>query len=126
MVLVDEVIEVSAERRRARCRCRVSEESPLAAAGGVPPLLVVEMMVQSAACLKGYVELMKGLPVRPAYLVRMDELSLGRAVTPGETVEVAAQEVRGLGDYFVYSAEAGSAAGASARGTLGFIVDTEA
>jgi predicted hotdog family 3-hydroxylacyl-ACP dehydratase len=122
MVLVEELLEVRVEEGVARCRCRLPEDSPLAQEGGMPRMLVIEMLAQSAACLKGYIELMKGEPIRPAYLVRIDDLELGRSPRPGESIEVRAVQERSLGDYFVYSASA--ADGDVASGTLRFVVET--
>jgi predicted hotdog family 3-hydroxylacyl-ACP dehydratase len=122
MVLVEELLEVRLEEGIAVCRCRLAQDSPLVADGGVPGMLVIEMLAQSAACLKGYIELMKGEPIRPAYLVRIDDLELGRTPLPGEAVEVRAVQERSLGDYFVYTASA--AGGEVASGTLRFVVET--
>lgn len=122
MVLVTEILEVRMEDGVVRCRCCLPSGSPLVVAGQVPEMLVIEMLAQSAACLKGYIELMKGLPIRPAYLVRIDDLEIGRIPEPGEAVEVEAVQERSLGDYFVYTAHA--AGGEVARGTLRFVVET--
>jgi predicted hotdog family 3-hydroxylacyl-ACP dehydratase len=124
MVLVEELLDVDEEGGTVRCRCRLPVDSPLVHEGEVPRMLLIEMLAQSAACLKGYVELMRGLPIRPAYLVRIDDLELVRAPRPGEAVEVEARERRGLGDYFVYAAHAVVKGQDVARGTLRFVVDS--
>lgn len=124
MVLVEELLEVDEDRAEARCRCRIGPDSPLLQDGRIPRMLVIEMLAQSAACLKGYVELKRGLPIRPAYLVRIDDLELGRMPLPGEAVEVEAVEQRGLGDYFVYEARALAAGERVAAGSLRFVVES--
>ncbi len=123
MVLVKEVLDVDVTGMKTRCRCSVPLGSPILDDGQVPQMLVVEMLAQSAACLKGYVELLRGTPVRPAYLVRIDGLDLGRPPMPGEDVIVVATEQRGFGDYFVYHAQARTDQCTLACGSLGFVVE---
>ena len=124
MVLVEELLEVDEDRAVARCRCRIGMDSPLLQGGRIPLMLMIEMLAQSAACLKGYIELKRGLPIRPAYLVRIDDLDLVRMPAPGEAVEVETVEQRGLGDYFVYEARATMGGERAAEGSLRFVVES--
>jgi predicted hotdog family 3-hydroxylacyl-ACP dehydratase len=123
MVLVESMIDVDPDAGVVRCGCRLPAASPLVTDGSMPAMLVIEMLAQTAACLKGYLELMKGLPVRPAYLVRIDGLEIGRSPEPGEAVEVEAHEERSLGDYFVYAARAVAGGETIARSTMRFVVE---
>lgn len=124
MVLVEELLDVDEDRAVARCRCRVEPGSPLVQDGRLPRMLMIEMLAQSAACLKGYIELKRGLPIRPAYLVRIDDLEILHAPAPGDAVEVEAVEQRGLGDYFVYRASATLGDTRVAEGSLRFVVES--
>ena len=124
MVLVEELLAVDEDRAVARCRCRIGRDSPLLQDGRIPRMLMIEMLAQSAACLKGYIELKRGLPIRPAYLVRIDDLVLERMPAPGEAVEVETVEQRGLGDYFIYEARAVVGGVRAAEGSLRFVVES--
>ncbi len=123
MVLVEEVLRIDEESGAVSCNCALPEGSGLVRDGRAPGLIVIEMLAQSAACLKGWVELRRGNPVRPAYLVRVDDLALGRPPWPGERVTVEAREVRSVADYYLYEATASSRGEVLARGTLRFMVD---
>jgi predicted hotdog family 3-hydroxylacyl-ACP dehydratase len=124
MVLVERLLAVDEDRAVARCRCRIGSDSPLLQEGRIPRMLMIEMLAQSAACLKGYIELKRGLPIHPAYLVRIDDLVLSRMPDPGEAVEVETTEQRGLGDYFVYAARATMDGEQVAEGSLRFVVES--
>jgi predicted hotdog family 3-hydroxylacyl-ACP dehydratase len=123
MVLVDSLVSVDVDACVTRTTCRMSQDSPLAVDGRVPRMLVLEMLAQSAACLKGYIELMKGLPVRPAYLVRVDDLNIAERPRAGQRVDVEAWQQRSLGDYFVYESRATLDGRPVASGTMRFVVE---
>ena len=123
MVLVESLIEMDEDRGIARCMCVLPAGSPVAAAGRFPRMLVIEMLAQTAACLKGYIELKHGLPIRPAYLVRIDDLEIVRIPEQGERIEVEARQERSLGGYFVYEAHCTACGDRIAGGTLRFVVE---
>ena len=123
MVLVEEVVHLDEAAGTVRCLCRLPLDSGLVTGGSGPRMIVIEMLAQSAACLKGWTELRRGNPVRPAYLVRVDDLGIGRAPDPGEAVVVEAREARGVADYFIYEARAEAGGEVLASGTLRFMVD---
>lgn len=123
MVLVEEVLHMDDVAGIVRCLCRLPRDSGLVSGGAGPRLIAIEMLAQSAACLKGWIELKRGNPVRPAYLVRVDDLEIGRGPDPGEAVVVEARETRGVADYFIYEARAEAGGDVLASGTLRFMVD---
>lgn len=124
MVVVRRLLKLDTEAFTASCLCQVSSDSPLVRGGWPPRMILVEMLAQSAACLKGYMELMKGRRVRPAYLVRADEVRTEATPVPGQDVTVTVKALRGLGDYFIYEASASGPSGTLASGTLRFIVQS--
>ena len=74
-------------------------------------LVLVEMMAQAYATLRGYENLLKGKPVQRGYLVGIRKAGFLRRPDPGDELAVRVRTVKALGDFFV-------AEGSVAKGDL--------
>lgn len=70
----------------------------------VDPLVLVELMAQAYAAVKGYRDLMTGQPVRKGYLVGIKRLEVVSVPTVGERLAISVRTVASFGGFAVAEA----------------------
>lgn len=96
MILLDEVLSVSADGVHARTRARRDGLFAPSGERDLPPWMGLEYLAQAIAAWAGFHELEAGRPVRPGFLVgaRSFHSDAGR-IPCGEPLEVRAERVFG-------------------------------
>jgi 3-hydroxyacyl-[acyl-carrier-protein] dehydratase len=118
MVLVDEIERVEEES----CRFHVKEDFFLIGEKGIPEVVLVEIMAQASACLKGWIDVHRGLPVRIGYLVGIEEASFHEPLRPGDRLEIEAEMTQEFSDYFGFNCRVSREGMAVADAVLRFMV----
>lgn len=98
MRLVDTLIEVNADDGVATA-CIRQDNPMLAADGTLEEVALIELMAQSYAALKGYVDSKAGLSVRRGFLTGVKEFRCHAAVRAGDQLQVTIETVAKL-DHF--------------------------
>lgn len=122
MVLVDEIEGVEEETRTIRCSLRVKEDFFLLGDEGIPEVVLVEIMAQASACLKGWIDVHRGLPVRIGYLVGIEEVNFHEALRPGDRLQIDAGMTQELSDYFGFACRVSREGTPVADALLSFMV----
>jgi 3-hydroxyacyl-[acyl-carrier-protein] dehydratase len=122
MVLVDEIERVEEASRTIRCSFRVKEDFFLCGEEGIPGVVLVEIMAQASACLKGWIDVHRGLPVRIGYLVGIEEVNFHDELRPGDRLEIDAEMTQELSNYFGFSCRVSRDGAPVADALLSFMV----
>lgn len=94
MILLDEVVSVSADAVHARTRPRDDGRLAPAGEGGLPAWMGMEYLAQSIAAWSGFHELEQGRPVRPGFLVGARSFHSSAARLPcGVELDVTAERL---------------------------------
>jgi 3-hydroxyacyl-[acyl-carrier-protein] dehydratase len=113
-LLVDRVVEVRGET--VRCERRITADDPLCA-DGLPELLVVEALAQTAACLMG-----SGFGEHRGYFVSANSFQFDGRAQPGDTIALSATKTAALGALHRFDGEARVDGRVIARGQMTFAV----
>lgn len=100
MVLIDEIEWVEEETKTCRCNFRIREDFFLVENETIPEAALVEIMAQASACLKGWIDVHRGLPVRAGYLVGIEEVNFHNVPAKGDRLDIDAEMVDEISDYF--------------------------
>jgi predicted hotdog family 3-hydroxylacyl-ACP dehydratase len=102
MRFVDRLISCDTEAGSGTVEAVVQQEGFLATPGGtVVPAALLEMIAQAYAAVKGYVNLVRGRPVRGGYLVGIRTGWVREGAAPGDRLEVAVETEGSFGDFSV-------------------------
>ena len=74
-------------------------------AGRLEPVALVEMIAQSYAALRGYLDCHSGLPVREGFLVGVRKLHIHGAVQAGDRLEITVRTVAEIDGFAVADGE---------------------
>ena len=102
-----------------RTEVRVTEQGLLVDDdGNLEPVALVEMIAQSFAAMRGYIDQRSGLPVREGFLVGVRRMELHRPVSVGDRLEIAVQTSAQIGPFAVAEGEVRRGAEVVASGSL--------
>ena len=90
--------------------------------GRVVDVILVEIMAQASACLKGWIDVHRGLPVRIGYLVGIDEAVFQVLPGPGDRLNVYTEMVEEISDYYRFRCSIEREKERVAHGLLSFMV----
>jgi len=122
MVLVDEILWVEEGSRTTRCAAAVPADFFLVEEGAIPDVVLIEMMAQASACLKGWIDVHRGLPVKIGYLVGIDTSAFHAPLRPGDRLTVDARMLDEISGYFRFECAVERDGAAVAEATLSFMV----
>lgn len=122
MVLIDEILWVEEGTKTAACTFRVPEDFFLLHDGRVVDVILVEIMAQASACLKGWIDVHRGLPVRIGYLVGIEEAVFQVLPGPGDRLHVRTEMVEEISDYYRFRCSIEREKERVAHGLLSFMV----
>ncbi|WP_321366894.1 hypothetical protein [uncultured Desulfuromusa sp.] len=104
MRLVDQLLEI--EGRNGMVAAQIGAECPLVDMNGkLEDIALVELIAQSYAALKGYLDRLQEKPVRQGFLVGIKKLNWSGAVFVGEQLLVKIRTLAELDDFAVAEGE---------------------
>ena len=102
MRLVDRLTDCDPESGSGTVETRVPGDGLFTAAGGrLDPTALFEMIAQAYAAVKGYGNLVRGLPVRGGYLVGIRAGRVRESAAAGDRLEIDVRTERSFGDFSV-------------------------
>jgi 3-hydroxymyristoyl/3-hydroxydecanoyl-(acyl carrier protein) dehydratase len=122
MVLIDEIQWVDEESKTCRCSFTIKENFFLADEAGIPETVMVEIMAQASACLKGWIDVHRGLPVKIGYLVGIDLARFHESPRPGDPLSVDAEMTEEMSDYFRFKCRISKDTAEMAEAVLSFMI----
>jgi predicted hotdog family 3-hydroxylacyl-ACP dehydratase len=122
MVLIDEILWVEESTKTAACTFRIGEDFFLLRDGRLPDVILIEIMAQASACLKGWIDVHRGLPVRIGYLVGIDEAVFDARPGPGDLLDVSTEMTEEISGYYRFRCSIEREKERVAHGLLSFIV----
>jgi len=103
MRLVDRLLEI--DGKSGVVEARVSAESPLVdAAGALDDVALIELIAQSYACLKGYLDRVEGKQPRQGFLVGIKKLTRLASTRAGDRLRI---EIETLAELDVFAVAEG-------------------
>ncbi len=122
MVLIDEILWVDESTKTAACSFRIRDDFFLLRGGSPPDVILIEIMAQASACLKGWIDVHRGLPVRIGYLVGIEESTFHALPKPGDLLHIRTEMVEEISDYYRFSCSIEREEECLAHGLLSFMV----
>lgn len=104
MRLVDRLLEING--KNGIVAAQVTAECPLIdTTGKLEDIALVELIAQSYAALKGYLDRLQDKPVRQGFLVGIKKLNWFEVVSAGELLLIKIRTLAELGDFAVAEGE---------------------
>ena len=102
MLLVDELVDFHAASGRGRVRARDLNESPFVARDGfLEEVVLIEMLAQAYACVRGYEDLKAGRPIGPGFLVGIRRWHRQTKATTKDKLIIEIATTAVIGDFFL-------------------------
>lgn len=100
MCLVERLIAV--DGKKGSVEARLGEDCPLVAEdGSIEDVVLIELVAQAYACLKGYVDRLEQKPVRQGFLVGIKTFARLETARAGELLRIDIETLAELDDFAV-------------------------
>jgi predicted hotdog family 3-hydroxylacyl-ACP dehydratase len=102
MLLVEELVWFDAETGRGRVRARGLEDSIFADRNGhLEKVVLIEMLAQAYACVRGFEDLKAGREIGPGFLVGVRRWQSKEQVNAGDELVVEISTTAVIGDFYL-------------------------
>jgi len=102
MIFIDRINSIDEENKTIHCGFSPGRDFFLLENEKIPEAIYIEVMAQTAACLKGWIDVHRGLPVKIGYLVGIEEANFynNNTYQAGQTFITEAIMTKEFGNYF--------------------------
>lgn len=122
MVFVDAILWVDEVAKTCECSWKIPEDFFLLEDGKIPEVVLIEAMAQASACLKGWIDVHRGLPVKVGYLVAVNVSNFHNPPAAGDELGVRTEMIEEVSNYFQFKCHMKRGGDDIADAVLGFMV----
>ena len=122
MVFVDAIESVDEDAKTCECSWKIPEDFFLLEDGAIPEVVLIESMAQASACLKGWIDVRRGLPVKTGYLVAVNVSNFHEPPAAGDALSVHTEMIEEVSNYFQFKCAIKRSGDVVADAVLGFMV----